>query len=92
MRPQAFVDRVRALSVSSENVVFTRHARLRMLQRDVTDLQVLEVLRRGSVVRDEGPAPDIHGNWKATLRRTVAGQEVNVAAVLSGGVVVITIY
>lgn len=92
MKPQAFLDRVRTLAVSSENVFFTPHARKRMRQRDITDLQVLEVLRRGSVVQGEGPAPDIHGNWKATLRKVVAGQDVNVPVALSEGAVVITVY
>jgi hypothetical protein len=90
MKPQAFLARVRALAGSSENVVFTNHARKRMRQRGITDLQVLEVLRRGSVA--EGPAPDIYGNWKATLRKLVAGQDVNVAVALSNGAVVITVY
>ncbi len=92
MKPQGFLYAIRELSGSSANVIFTPHARKRMRQRDITDLQVLEVLRRGSVVQGEGPAPDIHGNWKATFRKIVAGQEVSVAVALSNGIVVITVY
>lgn len=92
MKPQAFLARVRALAASSESVVFVGHARLRMRQRGISDLQVLEVLRRGTIVDGEGPAPDVHANWKATLRKTVAGQEVHVAVALADGVIVITVY
>jgi hypothetical protein len=90
MNAAAFLARVRALSALSENVVFTSHARTRMRQRRISDLQVLEVLRRGTVA--EGPALDIYGNWKATLRKAVAGEIVHVAAALEKGVVVITVY
>jgi len=90
MNAAAFLARVRALAGSSENIIFTGHARTRMRQRRISDLQVLEVLRRGGVA--EGPALDIYGNWKATLRKTVAGQTVHVAAALEKGVVVITVY
>lgn len=90
MNAAAFLARVRALAALSENVVFTGHARTRMRQRRISDLQVLEVLRRGTVA--EGPALDIYGNWKATLKKTVAGQTVHVAAALEKGVVVITVY
>lgn len=92
MKPQAFLDRVRKLSASSANVVFSSHARARMRKRSITSDQVLEVLRRGSIAPGENPAPDIYGNWKATLRKNVAGEEVNVAAALDKGVVVITVY
>jgi hypothetical protein len=68
------------------------HARTRMRKRSITSDQVLEVLRRGSIAPGENPAPDIYGNWKATLRKNVAGEEVNVAAALDKGVVVITVY
>jgi hypothetical protein len=92
MKPQAFLERVRKLSASSANVIFLPHARERMRKRRITTDQVLEVLRRGSIAPGENPAPDIYGNWKATLRKNVAGDEVKVAAALDKSVVVITVY
>jgi len=86
----AFLARIRALAASSGNVQYTLHARKRMVERHITDLQVVETLLRGRLI--EGPALDIRGNWKATLSRTVAGQNLRVAAALWRGVVVITVY
>lgn len=90
MSATTFRSKVRALARASENVRFTVHARMRMRQRGIDDLQVLHVLRVGVV--EEGPALDIRGNWKATLLGMAAGERVRVAAVLHEGVVVITVY
>lgn len=90
MSAAAFHAKLRALARASENVRFTVHARMRMRQRGIDDLQVLHVLRAGVV--EEAPALDIHGNWKATLAGMAAGERVRVAAALHEGVVVITVY
>jgi Domain of unknown function (DUF4258) len=90
MSRASFQAQIRDLARVSANVRFTAHARVRMRQRGIDDLQVLHVLRAGLV--EEGPALDIHGNWKATLAGMAAGERVRVAAALHEGVIVITVY
>lgn len=90
MSAAAFRTKLRDLARASENVRFTAHARLRMRQRGIDDLQVLHVLRSGSV--EEGPALDMRGNWKATMTGLAAGERVRVAAALYEGAIVITVY
>ena len=82
--------RVRELSAASANVFVTSHARTRMRQRGITLVEVLAVLRSGRVV--EAPAPDMRGNWKATMSRVVAGREIGVAVAIEAGIVVITVF
>jgi len=42
---------IRHLAADSANVFFTRHARTRMRERHITQMQVLEVLKRGVISR-----------------------------------------
>jgi hypothetical protein len=88
---QAFKNRAAAcVEADNGSVFFTAHAKARMAQRRITDAMVLETLRRGYVV--EGPALDMHGNWKATMKKLVAGVQVRVAAAIDEGVIVITVF
>jgi hypothetical protein len=75
----------------SARVRLTKHAKARMRERGVTLVQVLKVLRDGSVV--ESAHQDIHGNWKCVLEKVVAGDRVRVAAayVQEGTAVVVVI-
>jgi hypothetical protein len=83
--------RIRHLAGDSANVVFTNHAKQRMRQRDVTPLEVLEVLRKGAIT--EGPAPDVKGCWRCTMERFAAGEDLAVAvAICDMTLVVITVY
>jgi hypothetical protein len=86
----AALKRIRELAEDSRNVFITRHALQRMVERQITRLQVIECLLRGVV--SEGPALDPHGNWKCTLRRFAAGQELEVVVALQGSLIVITVY
>lgn len=90
MTAQQFTATVRELAAVSGNVVILRHAAQRMHERDIALAQVLEVLRHGRV--SEGPALDIHGNWKATMSRSVAGQKTTVAVAIENRLIVITVF
>lgn len=83
--------RVRALAADSENIHWDEpHVRNRMNERNVSMRQVLEVLRKGSVV--SGPTLDEWGDWRIKLKRRVAGRRVQVAvAVKEKHLVVVTV-
>lgn len=61
-------------------MVLPLHAKKQMRKRGVTDLQVLQVLRKGYVV--EPAHRNIYGNWQCTLEALVAGDRIKVAAAL----------
>ena len=90
MTPVEMLRRIRELAAEDANVRFTKHAVVRMAQRKILIRQVLTVLRGGVII--EGPALNIHGNWQCTLRHFAAGNEVQVAAAIEQGVLVITVY
>jgi len=83
------VRQIRKLAAAGE-VTFTNHAEARMKERGISPTQVYDVLARGIV--HEPAALDVHGNWKVTMRRRTAGEEVFVAAALVENVVVITVF
>jgi hypothetical protein len=74
-------------------VAFVSHALVRMKQRAITRLEVLEVLRQGRLRRAPEPDP-AHGSLKCLMQRFVAGRELGVVAALSvdePGVIVVTV-
>jgi hypothetical protein len=71
---------LREVAADSARVVLLPHARQRMKQRHVTLLQVLEVLRKGTL--SEPAALDMYGNWKVTVRGLTCGQSVTVAGAI----------
>lgn len=73
-------DLVRDVIADSGNIVWTSHARQRMEQRDVTDLQVLRVLKRGTVVAD--PVFGNDRNWEVTFEDISAGETIRVAVAI----------
>ena len=86
---------VRTLAVESANVYVTSHAKLRMQQRKITLKQVLCCLRSGGIY--ESVHLDIRGDWRFTLRHTIAGDEVTVAVAIKQGnrgrmIAVITVF
>lgn len=87
--------RIAVLAADSSKVQVTGHARARMRQRRVTLTQVLDVLRKGSVVPGEGAHVNIYGNWECKLERIVAGDRIGVVvAVCNDGaeaVIVVTV-
>jgi len=74
---------IRHLACDSGNVVFTRHALVRMKQRYILSLHVLEVLRHG-VIRLE-PEPDLKtGHTLCRMERVVEGRKLGVVLALEG--------
>jgi hypothetical protein len=68
------------------------HCRRRMVERGVTEEDVLKCLRLGRIT--EGPALNPRGNWKMTVHRFAAGEELDVVAVIEvpdDGVIVVTV-
>jgi hypothetical protein len=72
-------------------VDFTRHAEIRMSERNVTRVDVFEVLVNGTVRKAE---PADRG-FRATMQHKVGGRALNVAVAFNirrDGVVVITVF
>lgn len=83
--------RIRQLAGDSANVVFTAHAKAQMRRRHITPLNVLNLLRQGGIT--EGPALDLKGCWRCTMRRFAAGENVAAAvAICDTTLVVVTAY
>ena len=63
-------------------ILFTRHARLRMLQRHVSRAMVRDVLRRGRLARV--PEPNLRfGSLECRMERYVAGRQIAVVVALA---------
>lgn len=82
---------LREIAADSGQIVFTDHAVRRMVQRKVTRPMVIDCLLAGAI--DESVALDIHGNWKMTVWKRVAGRSlrVSVAIDLPSRAIVITV-
>ena len=68
------------------------HCHRRMIERGVTEEDVLKCLMLGWIT--EGPALNARGNWKMTVHRFAAGEELDVVAVIEvpdDGVIVVTV-
>ncbi|MBN8508071.1 MAG: DUF4258 domain-containing protein [Burkholderiales bacterium] len=84
---------IRDRATLSANVVFVHHALVRMRERAIMRLEVLEVLRQGRLRRAPEPDP-AHGSLKCLMQRFIAGRELGVVAAVSDddpGVVVVTV-
>ncbi len=63
-----------------------------MIERGVTEEDVLKCLALGRIM--EGPALNPRGNWKMTIHRFAAGEELDVVVVIEvpdDGVIVVTV-
>jgi hypothetical protein len=82
---------IRAAAENTAKVIFLPHAVKRMRQRRIGATQVYSCLRKGIIV--EGPALDIKGCWRCTMRRLTAGEEVTVivSIVARDGLLVISV-
>lgn len=89
-----FHNEVRRRLDGGARLVVTHHARQRMIERDITQEDILRCLRRGRAVED--PAPDSHK--QSTTCRMDHGEEGQVVSVVAGlpdldpSVVVVTVY
>jgi len=60
--------------------VLTKHAKLRMQQRRISQRQIMECLGKGRIC--EPAHLTIQGDWKATLEHRYAGEWVRVAVAI----------
>ncbi len=91
MTPAEARQRIAALAGDSANVVLSLHAKSRMRKRNITLLEVLNTLRKGAIA--EGPAFDLQGCWRCTMRRFAAGEDVSVTvAIRDSTLVIVTAY
>ncbi len=79
----------------SSRVFFTRHAEQRMVERDITRIQVFRCLEHGTFV--EEPSRSANGNWQFRQEVMSAGTIVNVSAALDNDhkgnkIIVITVF
>lgn len=71
---------VRKVLEDSAKLHWKEHVFERMAERDVSDMQVLQVLQRGEVTRD--PVFGVERNWELTMEAITAGVRVRVGAAL----------
>jgi len=87
---------IRKLAEDSANVYFRPHASERLVERGITQTQVLFSLRHGGIV--EGPIYESHKQkgWKVTMESFYAGRNIGVAAKLveegDGHILVISVF
>jgi hypothetical protein len=63
--------RIRAIAAVTENVILGNHARERMVERDIFDVDVFRILRTGHV--DEPPEQTEQGEWKCKVVLKIRG-------------------
>lgn len=82
---------LREIAQDSGQVIITKHATKRMIERRITRTMVMQCLQSGVI--DEPVALDPHGNWKLTVWTRVAGKEIRAAVAidLPSRAVVITV-
>lgn len=82
--------RIRALTQQS-HVVPSTELPGRMRKRQITWAEIIKVLLQGWIV--EGPALDIKGCWRCTMKRFAAGEDVTVVvSICDDTLVVITTF
>lgn len=63
---------VRERAKDSANVILGAHARERMVEREITDIEVIRVLRQGTIM--EQPEKMEHGEWKCKVVMKIRGE------------------
>jgi uncharacterized protein DUF4258 len=81
MNDASLARKIAEIARDSSRVVPSPHAKRRMRQRHILLTQILDCLRRGSVI--EPAHLDIRGCWKCTLEAIVAGDRIRVAAAVT---------
>lgn len=77
--------RINEAAKVTENIIFGDHARKRMAERELFDIDVLRVLRHGSV--EEAPEQAAQGEWKCKVTLKIRGGRTAgvVTIIMSGG-------
>lgn len=63
--------RIRQIASVTQNVIWGAHARARMAERDLLDIDILRVLRGGYV--EEAPEKTPSGEWKCKVTLKIRG-------------------
>lgn len=91
--PAILQKRVNTTALSSGNVVFSRHAQIRLVERDITIKVAIDVLRSGFVHSDIS-IDMIKGEYKFNVTATIQERKITVVAVMrikdGGNVYVVT--
>lgn len=85
---------IRSVAKDSSSVFFTKHVKVRMVQRKVSTLEVLECVRNG-VIRRVPELNDDTGSLECQMERYVAGRELSVIVALCDDdpdIVLVTVY
>jgi len=73
--------RINVLAERTNNLIWTDHIRVQMLNRGITTNDVLRVLRTGYV--DEDPTETERGEWKCKITKSIrGGRDVGVVTVI----------
>lgn len=72
--------RVRELAADTAKIVITNHCKDRQRERGITRRQVEQCLIKGTIT--EGPSRTPHGDWKLSLFRHAAGEELTCVVVI----------
>lgn len=95
LRQNELVRLVKETAADSANVFFSQHVQQRLVERDISTIEVIECLRHGNIV--EGPAQSPRGSWTFKVSRFCSGQSISVAGALEidedgNQIIVITTY
>ena len=63
--------RIREIALVTENVILGTHARERMREREIFDVDVFRVLRKGYV--DDPPEKTVQDEWKCKITLKIRG-------------------
>jgi hypothetical protein len=73
---------IRARAEDSAQIAFTHHVLLRMKQRHIVRMEVMEVLRKGLLHRQPEPN-SLRGSLECRMQRFMAGRELAVVVALN---------
>lgn len=80
MTPHQAKATLKELADDGNRIFFTRHAEERMIERNITRMQILKCLQSGRF--EEEPAQDPRGSWSMRIRSYSAGESIAVAVAL----------
>jgi len=66
----------------SNRVLWSKHVKTRMVQRDITSRQIISLLRNRHMVFTEGPYEQPNGDWKFNIKGLAAGTIIELVIVL----------
>lgn len=71
MRPERAQALVRAIAVDTSKVIIGDHAKQRMEEREISDIELYRILQSGHVM--EEPSQTEYKEWKCKVVKTVKG-------------------